>query len=374
MAIQGNLARPAGHLSYSQQAASSVLSRRLARGSTAILSSVVTANGKSADASCKECKGVVLAVVIIVIEVVRRSRSSRRRAIRSGLESSLSSSAIKGPSRVGTGSRSETLVVHRAGIATGTAANAGRQKVARGSSKMLVIATARSKGVARVEGARARARSAGHGSLAHAVLRGVIHRGRITRISNNCRSSPASTAAETAHILGEIVVATNLIATLPVTGTERNDTTTTHATTAVAHGAVVTTMWWRRHHGRRSITTAAIAIATSWFSSTGAAAASSRERASETSSSALEVREAARRAGPVARPGAVLAGRERSKNVLSAVKHTAGGGRNLDGLFVQGTSVHAQALGSLDVELAKLNEDFPSGLDVHHAPTKVNSK
>ena len=244
----------------------------------------------------------------------------------------------------------KALIVHRGAITTPAASNARWQEVARRSTKMLIVSASGTKGsVGRVErsGSRARAGCSTHGgSLAHAKLRRVVHGRRISRVGNNCSSSSASTAAKTAYVLGEVVIATDLIAALPITCTERNNTTAAHtaaATTTVAHvaAAMVAAVVRRRHHRRWPIAIAKVAFAAR------TARASSRERASEASSSALEVGESARGACPIARTGSVLAGREGCEDVLGAVENAARRGRHLDGLFIQRSTVHAQTLGSL---------------------------
>jgi len=62
----------------------------------------------------------------------------------------------------------------------------------------------------------------------------------------------------------------------------------------------------------------------------------------------LEVGETAAGAGPVTRAWPVLARRERGKDVGSAVKNAVGGWGDLDSFFVQGATVHAKGLSSLD--------------------------
>jgi hypothetical protein len=143
------------------------------------------------------------------------------------------------------------------------------------------------------------------------------------------------------------MVATDLVTTLPVTGTERHHTATAHTTTAMTHRPVVTTMRRGGHHSRRSVTISTTVIVVAAAHIVRRAGADSRERASEASSSTLEVGEPARRAGPVTRPRAVLARRERSQYVLSAVEDTAGGGRDLNGLLIKGTTIHTKALSGL---------------------------
>jgi hypothetical protein len=137
--------------------------------------------------------------------------------------------------------------------------------------------------------------------------------------------------------------ATHLVTTLPVTSAEMHDTTANHAPT-VAYGPVVATMGRRRHHSRRTIATISVSAAANLINGTST---NSWEGASEASSSALEVGEATRGTSPATRTGPVLAGRERNQDALSAVEDAARRRRDLDGLLVQGTTVHAETLGSL---------------------------
>jgi hypothetical protein len=104
----------------------------------------------------------------------------------------------------------------------------------------------------------------------------------------------------------------------------------------------------RRHHSRGSVTistTSVVVVVTAHIvRRTGA---DSREGASEAGSSTLEVGETARRTGPITRSRAVLAGRERSQDVLSTVENAAGRGRDLNGLLIKGTAIHTKTLSSL---------------------------
>jgi hypothetical protein len=182
---------------------------------------------------------------------------------------------------------------------------AGGEIVARGATKVLVVT--------------AGSGSSSHRALAHAVLRRIVHRRGVSGISDNRGSSTARTATETADILGEVMEAAHLVATLPVISAEMHDTTANYAPT-VAHGPVVATMGRRRHHSRRTIATISISVAANLINGTST---SSWEGASEACSSALEVGEATRGTSPVTRAAPVLAGRERSQDVLSAVEDAA---------------------------------------------------
>jgi hypothetical protein len=211
---------------------------------------------------------------------------------------------------------------------------------------LLVVTTTRT--AVRAAGAeRSGAGATSHRSLIHAILRRVVHRGRIAGISDNCSACTAGAATKTAHIFGKVVISTDLITTLPVTSTEWHHTTAAHTTATVAHGAVVTTVRGRGHHGGGSIAkaTSIVVVVTSHI--VRGTSTDGGERASETGSSALEVGETAGRASPVTGSRTVLARREGGQDVLCAVKHTAGGGWDLNGLLIKGTAIHTKALSSL---------------------------
>jgi hypothetical protein len=98
--------------------------------------------------------------------------------------------------------------------------------------------------------------------------------------------------------------------------------------------AVIAHMRTMLHHGRP------IAV---WVSHGICWSHSLRKRigAPEAGCAALEVGEAARRAGPIPRTRSILAGREGCKDVSGTVENAAGGWRNLDGFLVEGTTIHA---------------------------------
>src|SRR6202035_4341528 len=116
-------------------------------------------------------------------------------------------------------------------------------------------------------------------------------------------------------------------------------------TSMAAHTTMVSHVLRRRHHGRRSVSVSST-ISTHRVS-TGART-HGWEGAAEAGSSALEVREAAGWAGPVSRARSILARREGSQDLSSAIKDAAGRRGDLDCFLVERTAVHAQALGSLE--------------------------
>jgi hypothetical protein len=151
------------------------------------------------------------------------------------------------------------------------------------------------------------------------------------------------------------VVTAAILTALPVSSAERYSAgTTTHvtATHAVAMTAVTHVVLRRSHHTRVAITTAVSrvshGISGRWALLHGG------ERATETSSAALEVGEAARRAVPVTGTRAVLARREWSNDLGSAVEDATRGGRDLNSLLVERATIHAKALSSLDLSVGHM--------------------
>lgn len=218
-------------------------------------------------------------------------------------------------------------------VCSGTATETRWQGVvAWGScSKLLVETTETACGGSERSGCRC----AGNGVRAHAKsTRGRIHRRRESRVSNNGSTRTRGTTAQAVDVLGEVVIATAFRTTLPVTSTERNHTTVTTHTTAVTHSMAMTTVHVRGDHGWRTI---AIRTISNRFGSGG----HSRERATEAGRTTLEVGETTRRASPVTGTRAVLRRRERGQDFGCTVQDPARRGGDLNGLFVEGTTVHA---------------------------------
>lgn len=225
------------------------------------------------------------------------------------------------------------------GRVRGSAATEARGKCvgAGRATKMLAITAGRVEATGGSEGSRGGI--AAHGSLVHAVGGLSVQGGWITRVGDHSGTSTARSTAKTAHILGKVVISAHLITALPVTGAERHNAGAAHTAVSTA----VTVMAHVRRSGHHSRGTIAVAIA----HLATRASADSREGAAEAGGAALEVRETARGTRPVARSGAVLAGRERCKDLGSAIKDPAGGGRNLNSLFVQSPSIHAKTFSGL---------------------------
>jgi hypothetical protein len=134
------------------------------------------------------------------------------------------------------------------------------------------------------------------------------------------------------------VVVAALSTASPVTGTERYVSGTTAAHATATHVMVTHVVSRRTHHARMTVAVAVHRVGGCGHGGEGAA---------EASSAALEVGEAARRASPVTGTRTVLAGREGGQDVGSTVEYARRGRRDLDGLFVECTTVHAERLGSL---------------------------
>lgn len=182
-----------------------------------------------------------------------------------------------------------------------------------------------------------RSRSAGHRGRGHSIALGSIDLLEVG-IRDQSGACTRSTTAKTADVLSKVVVVATLGTASPVTCTERNvsGTAATHAT--ATHVVVTHVVSRRTHHARVAV---AVAVHRVRGCSHG------RERAAEASSAALKVREAARWAGPVTGTRAVLARREGGEDISGTVKYARGRRRDLDGLFVECTAVHAERFGSL---------------------------
>lgn len=266
-----------------------------------------------------------------------------RHTVISTSECSLSSRIGEGGGGVGSVRRAVSRVhlAHRWVATRGVAqATRGESIVVRRATELLTeAAEAPSSG-----GKGTGSRSAGHRVGAHAELRRRVHGRGERRVSHNGSTRARSTAAKTVDVLGKVVVSAPLRAALPIASTERNHATvSTHTTSVTAHSVAVAHV--RRHHVWRAI---AVAVSHGVRSRRH-----SGKRAAEAGGTALEVGETAGRASPVTGTWAVLRGRERRENLSSPVEDTAGGGGHLDGLFVEGTAIHAEAFSSLDEGLAK---------------------
>lgn len=191
------------------------------------------------------------------------------------------------------------------------------------------------------------------------VRRTSVHRRREGRVSHDGSTRTRSTTSQTVDVLGEVMIATALRATLPVTSTERNHSSTatttaaTHTSTAVAHAVTTaaasssvttttTSVHVRRHHGWRTVTVSCRTV-----SNRVGGRSHGGERAAEARRATLEVREATRRASPVTGTRTVLRRGERGQDLGRTVQHTTGRGRDLDGFLVESPAVHAETLRSL---------------------------
>lgn len=290
------------------------LRRRLAgRDRASVLAGVLSADGEAADARSQEREGVAL---ILRVEVV--TGPSRGRSVSSGLESSLSSTAVERTGRVRT--RSGAKVRVERWIRSSTASQSGRKGISAGRAAELLAITAARRKPARRGGKGSGAGSTSHGALSHVIGRRSVHWGRVARVGNHSSTSATGAATQTADILGEVVVAANLVTALPVASTEGNNAAATHSAVTTAVVTVVTAAHMRRggHHGWWTISvTARITHVAGWTST------DSREGAAEAGGPTLEVREAARWASPVTWPGPVLTRREWRQDFGGAVQDSA---------------------------------------------------
>ena len=306
----------------------------------------ITAHVQAADSRGEECKWVTLALVVVEVA----TWASRSWAVGSRLESGLSGTAIERAGRVSTAAwaTESEVACSKAWVWAGGSTEAGWQSIGALWSAILLATVSASTSVLGAGRKGGWAGSTGHRSWTHSVTAGAgIHRRWESSLSNNNGSTAASTATKAADVLGKVVVTTALGSTLPVTSAEWNNATSAHsaATMATSHTSVVVVahVWW--HHALWTIAVAAtvtphgVAI---W-------SAHSWERAAEARSATLEVGESAGWAGPVSWTWAVLGWWERSQDLGSTVKNTAGRWRDLDGLLVERPAVHAERLGSLFV-------------------------
>lgn len=343
------------------------LLRRLAGRHTAttVLTSILAADTQAANTGRQKRERVVL--VVVGVEVV--AGTSRRGAIAGRLESCLSRAAVESPSRVRARSRPAEVSVKGRRVRGSTSAEPRGKGISAGGPTEVLgrVWAGRGEGRRR-RGKRSRAGRTSHGSLTHVVLeaRSRLHlRSRITRVGNHRGTGTASAAAQAAHVLGKVVIATSFVAALPVTSAERNNATATHTAVTTTSMSVMATA--AATHvvglGRRDHRRTAVSIAAAVAHVAGRSSSNSREGAAEARSTALEVGETTRWAGPVTGTRPVLAGRERREDLGSPIQDTARRRRNLNGLLVQSPAVHAQALGSLGKEEKQVSSMVRRGKD-----------
>lgn len=292
-------------------------------------------DGQAAEAGGQERKGVTGALGATVEGTV--GGAGGRHAVVSTGESRLSGRVGEG----GSGVRGVRRAISRVHLAHRRVGTGGVAQTARGESVVVRRATELLTKSTKATGSGGKGTgggSAGHRVRTHAELRRGVHRRREGRVGHDGSARAGSTAAKTVDVLGKVVVTAALGAALPVTSAERNHAAiSTHTTSVTTHSMAVAHV--RRHHVWRSV---AVTV-----THRVGGRSHGRERASEAGGTALEVGETAGRAGPVTGTRAVLGGREGSENLSSPVENTAGGGRDLNGLFVEGAAVHAQAFSGL---------------------------
>ena len=136
-------------------------------------------------------------------------------------------------------------------------------------------------------------RSTAHRRRAHTEAGGCVHRRGEGAVSDNGSSRTARTAAQAGRVLGEVVVATAVLTTLPVTSTEGNHaSTSTHVATTHAMSMTVAAyvVLGRAHHTRVTI---AVTTISHWITTLRSTLLHCWERAAEACSSSLEVGETA---------------------------------------------------------------------------------
>jgi hypothetical protein len=225
------------------------------------------------------------------------------------------------------------------GVGRGTSTEAGGESVGRLGATVALsrVVSGRVKATL-LRSIRSGARSASHRRRAHSETLGPVTLLEVG-VGNQSCACTGSTTTKTANVLSKVVVVATLGTASPVTGTEWYVSGTTAAHTTAAHVVVTHVVSRRTHHAR-----VAVAVAVHGVRGCGHGG----EGAAEASSAALEVGEAAGGAGPVTGTRTVLAGREGGQDVGGTVEDARRGRRDLDGLFVECTAVHAERFGSLE--------------------------
>jgi hypothetical protein len=182
---------------------------------------------------------------------------------------------------------------------------------------------------------------------AHVVVGRRGHWGWVVLFDDHGRSGSWSATSQAVDIFSEVVVLATFSATAPVSSSERHRPVATSTAVMMMTTAVVMSVMARAAaiDGRTILMLTVSSIATRVRVDAGTCGG---ERATEAGCAALEVREAARGAVPVARTRSILGWRERSQDFCGAIKNSARGGRDLDGLLVECSAIHAKAFSSLD--------------------------
>lgn len=192
---------------------------------------------------------------------------------------------------------------------------------------------------------RSWSRRACHGWRSHPISRRRFKRGRKGSVRDHGSSSTASTTTKAAYIFSEIMIATTLGATFPVSSPEWYHPSPASHTPRMTHSvtSVMTHVVLRSHHVWCTVTVAGVAHRIAAWRRRD-----SGERATEACGTALEVRKAAGRTSPITRTRTVLARRERCQDLGGTIKDTARGRRHFNSFFVEGATIHAKTLSCLD--------------------------
>jgi hypothetical protein len=167
----------------------------------------------------------------------------------------------------------------------------------------------------------------------------------VRTLGNRQRIGTAGSASQARHILREIVIEAIWLTAAPITRTERGRATQAVASTATGGSvAIVMGTAHRRLAGRIAIGRRVAHVGVTTLRTAG----HGRVGAPKTSSTSLEVGEAAGWASPVAGTRSVLRWREWRQHFRSTIKDAVRGGRDFDGLFAKSTTVHAEGFSSLE--------------------------
>ena len=168
------------------------------------------------------------------------------------------------------------------------------------------------------------------------------------RVGYHGRPGSTGTTTQAGDILGEIMITASFGPTFPIAGAEGNHSSApsppmTHSVSTVMAHVVM------GHHVRWPIPIIGVA-----HGIPSGDRGRGRKGAPKTCRATLKVGETARWTSPVSWARAIFTGREGGQYLGGAIEDTAGGRRDLDGLFVEGASVHTEAFGCLRAIVASV--------------------
>lgn len=247
------------------------LSRRFVSSVSSVAPVVI--HGQSTETRGKEREGVV---VTVTETAVGEAGAGRGGSLTGRSESSFRRTAVK---RGGMHTTVGGILSTHGGIGAGGAQSRRKGIRARWTTELLSGESS-----ARIEatrGKRSRTWSSTHRRRTHVEARRSIHGGGEGRICNHCCTSTTGTTTETLHVLGEVVVATTVRSTLPVSSSEGNDAGGA-SSAHMAHSVAMSHVVGRGHHGWMTVVGITHGVI-------GRASSHGRERAPETGCAALEV-------------------------------------------------------------------------------------